>query len=67
MALSAKANYSWGAKPYFGIQANVEGRVEFNTDTWIKSDGGIYRAGVIRQNHRVIWFEAEMRKSDGGV
>lgn len=48
-------------------EAHVKDRVESNTDTWIQVGGGFRRAGVIRQSDRTIWFEAKMRKDDGGL
>ena len=43
-------------------EADIDGRVERNTDIWTFSGDGVQRAGVIRQDKRVIWFEAQMIK-----
>ncbi len=47
--------------------ANVDGRVEHNTDIWSFAANSIQRHGVIRQDTRTIWFEAEMKKVQDGV
>ena len=43
-------------------EADIEGRVERNTDVWVFQGNIVSRHGVIRQNDRVIWFEAIMDK-----
>jgi hypothetical protein len=43
-------------------EADIEGRVEQNTDIWVFRDNLVTRHGVIRQDHRIIWFEALMHK-----
>ena len=48
-------------------EADVDGRVEYNTDTWVKCECCFRRAGVIRQAEKHIWFEAKMVKDDGGA
>jgi hypothetical protein len=47
--------------------ANVDGRVERNTDIWSFTANCIQRYGVIRQDTKTIWFEAEMKKVQDGV
>jgi hypothetical protein len=44
--------------------ADVNGRPEENTDSWIRADGEWRRAGVIRQPARMIWYEAVMVPGD---
>jgi hypothetical protein len=43
-------------------KADIEGRVEQNTDIWVFRDNVVTRHGVIRQDDRIIWFEATMNK-----
>lgn len=56
---------------YFGsnsviveYDADVNGRQERNTDVWTFLDGTVHRAGVIRQETRMIWFDSVMLKLD---
>lgn len=42
--------------------ADVGGRVERNTDVWMRRGETLVRAGVIRQEERTIWFESEMTR-----
>ena len=46
--------------------ANVDSRVERNTDIWSFGTNSVQRYGVIRQDTRTIWFEAEMKKVRDG-
>jgi len=43
-------------------EAEVNGRLEKNTDVWVFADQGVSRHGVIRQPHRTIWFEARLSR-----
>ena len=45
----------------------VDGRVERNTDIWSFGTNRVQRHGVIRQETRTIWFEAEMKKVQDGL
>ena len=47
--------------------ADVNGRVEINTDIWSFDANRVQRYGVIRQGARIIWFEAEMKKVEDEV
>ena len=43
-------------------EADVGGRLEHNTDSWLLIDGAIERVGLIRQAARTIWFEARLHR-----
>jgi|TARA_Y100000310_G_scaffold278729_1_gene297401 hypothetical protein len=42
--------------------ADVDGRVERNTDIWCFGTNSVQRYGLIRQDTRTIWFEAVMKR-----